>query len=181
VMQSQGFSTVADLLFMVGYAESFPKGKVDLETIELIQYMPTDRTRLERLVEATYEGTLDCPGLDGLREIGDVIDGYAATGKGGCDRWSIVRRQNEDAGCLLLADHPSDDQVELVYMGITPSARGSGLGLALTRHAQQVTHEMGRARLVLAVDAANHPAIAAYNAAGLRPWDRIRVWLLRLQ
>lgn len=179
-MQSQGFSRVADLLFMVGFAESFPADEVESDSIELVHYSPSDRARLERLVEATYEGTLDCPGLDGLRDMTDVLEGYAATGEGGGDLWLIVRQGEEDVGCLLLADHPSDDQVELVYMGVTPTARGSGLGLVLTRQAQQVTIKTGRARLVLAVDAANQPAIAAYKNAGLRPWDHIRVWLMRL-
>jgi hypothetical protein len=73
---------------------------------------------------------------------------------------------------LLLADHPDDDQWELVYMGIIPAARGRGWGLQITRHAQWLTGCAARRRLILAVDAANQPAVAMYAAAGFQTWNR---------
>jgi ribosomal protein S18 acetylase RimI-like enzyme len=89
----------------------------------------------------------------------------------------IARRGQRDVGCLLLADHPLQNQWELVYMGIVPEARGMRLGLAVTRHAQRLAHGAGRERLVLAVDAANAPALELYRRAGFLAWDQRRVFL----
>ncbi len=90
-----------------------------------------------------------------------------------------MRHSQRDIGCLLLADHPESNQWELVYMGLVPEARGRGWGAKIARHAQWEAQRAGRERLVLAVDAANRPAVAMYQQAGLFAWDR-RVVLLRV-
>ena len=74
---------------------------------------------------------------------------------------------------------PTTTNGKLFMRDWSPAARGRGFGVALTRHAQWQTGVAGRARLVLAVDAANRPAIAAYSSAGFVVWDR-RCALLRI-
>jgi len=61
-----------------------------------------------------------------------------------------------------------------------PEARGRGYGLDLTRHAQWLAREAGCDQTVLAVDAANDPAIRTYVAAGFREFDRKTVWIRAL-
>jgi ribosomal protein S18 acetylase RimI-like enzyme len=79
----------------------------------------------------------------------------------------------------LLADHPDDDQWELVYLGVAPESRGQGLGMALARKALAMARRAGRRQLVLAVDAANAPAIEIYRRAGFEAWERRRIFLRR--
>ena len=93
------------------------------------------------------------------------------------DQWLIVRHQGRDVGCLLLADHPEPGNRELVYMGLVPAVRGHGWGSHITQHAQWLARQAGRPRLVLAVDAANGPAIRVYESLGFRAWDRKSVYL----
>ena len=133
--------------------------------------------RFAAVVERTYVGTRDCPRLDGVRPIGEVLDGYRAVGRFDPARWLVVAMRGNDVGCLLLADHPPHKLWEIVYMGIVPEARGNGFGLAVTRHAQWLAGKAGAERLVLAVDAANEPAIKGYAAAGFAGWDRRSVFL----
>jgi len=76
---------------------------------------------------------------------------------------------------LLLADHPSARHWELVYMGLVPEARGRGWGRQITQHAQLMARRAGVDRIVLAVDAANSPALEMYRAAGFEKWDRRHV------
>jgi ribosomal protein S18 acetylase RimI-like enzyme len=175
-LHSAGFSYLADLLYMVSQHSDFPRsrpqGPLDFEP-----FSSADHDRLLQLVEATYEDTLDCPGLDGVRHTGDALAGYRATGVFSPSRWLIVRHQGHEVGCLLLADHPEQGNWELVYMGLKPAARGHGLGLHMTRHAQWLARQAGSPRLVLAVDAANRPARAVYQRAGFRQWDRRRALL----
>jgi ribosomal protein S18 acetylase RimI-like enzyme len=170
-----GFRHLADLAYMVSVTDGpAPERNGELEFEPLSSH---NESRLAKIVERTYEGTLDCPMLNGVREIVDVLAGHRAVGSFSPSRWLIVRRGQDDVGCLLLAHHIGESQLEIVYTGLVPEARGRGWGLAITRHAQNLTRSAGCSRLVLAVDAANAPAMRVYTAAGFTTWDRRRAWL----
>lgn len=166
-----GFAHLADLLYMVGLRAQFPPTSPE-SPLRFVAAPATDAARLPKLVERTYERTLDCPQLNGVRDIHDVLAGYRASGSFDPARWLIAQRDEQDVGCLLLTDHPDDDQWEIVYAGLVPEARGRRYGLAITRHAQWLAREAGRGRLALAVDATNVPAVKMYEAAGFVVWDR---------
>ena len=128
--------------------------------------------RFIAVLEATYQQTLDCPQLDGVRAMADVLEGYRSQGRHLPQHWYFVRRGDRDAGALILASHPGTGNWELVYMGVAPWARGGGLGRKIVRHALACATAEGAERLVLAVDAANRPARDAYLAEGFVEWDR---------
>jgi ribosomal protein S18 acetylase RimI-like enzyme len=65
-------------------------------------------------------------------------------------------------------------------MGIVPAARGLRWGVAATRFAQFVAHRSGREQLVLAVDAANAPAVRMYRECGFVSWAARRVFVKSL-
>ena len=174
---SAGFEHAADLLYMASSSETFPEGP-PVHTLHFERYRPeSEQLRLNELLLSTYEGTLDCPALDGIRKPDDVLAGYQATGDSNSNHWYFIRDKIGDVGCLLLSDHPQDDQWELIYVGFVPASRGQGWGLEATRQAQWMTSQAGRQRLVLAVDAANIPALRIYSAAGFAAWDRRSVYL----
>jgi len=171
-----GFQYLSELLYLVCPNSEFSMRPLatllDFET-----YSAANHAQLAGIVEATYQQTRDCPQLNGARAIEDVLAGYRAAGVFDTSRWLIVRYQGADVGCLLLSDFPEYDNWELVYMGVVPSARGYGWGLQIVRWAQQRARQAGRQRLVLAVDAANEPAIRMYTEAGFQAWDRRTVYL----
>jgi len=171
-----GFRHFADLHYMACTSVSFPSQLPDSQ-FTYLAWSPEHEDRFQRVIEATYDQTLDCPALNGVRPTSEVLAGYRATGVFRPENWRLITGGQGDLGCLLLADHPAADQIELVYMGIVPGARGRRLGFELTRHAQWLTRCAGRSRLVLAVDAANRPAIDVYLAAGFFAWDRRSVFL----
>jgi len=174
-LQAAGFEHIADLLYLVSSAQAFPTA-APAESLEFERYVPEAAERFAAVIERTYQGTLDCPQLDGVRTIDEVLEGYRSVGQFSPDNWLLVRRDGRDIGCLLLADHPEQRIRELVYMGIVPEARGAGLGLTLARQAQWLAKRAGAERLVLAVDAANTPALRMYSAAGFVAWDRRSVF-----
>jgi ribosomal protein S18 acetylase RimI-like enzyme len=175
-LRSVDYRPLTSLYYMAvlaaDFPESPPKGPFAFEPYALDQ-----RPRMMGVLAATYEGSRDCPVLDGLRSMDDTIDGYQGTGVFSPDRWFFVRHEGCDVGCLLLADHPQDNQLELVYMGLVPSVRGHGWGVQVARYAQWRTRQDQRARLVVAVDAANAPAVAMYSKAGYFTWQQRRVYL----
>ena len=114
----------------------------------------------------SYEGTLDCPALSGLRDIDDVIEGHKAVGPFDPQLWGVLLRAGKPLGCLLLAEIPARQGLELVYLGLTPEARGQGLGRLLMRRVLEIATRRNFAVATLAVDAANLPALRLYRRCG---------------
>ena len=131
------------------------------------------------LLKATYHSSLDMPELEGVRSLDDVIAGHRATGRFLPDRWRLaqVPGQPDAAIILLLAEIPERDAWEVVYLGLTPPARGRGLGHAAIAHALDLARPH-TSRLELVVDIRNHPAIRLYESTGFVPFDRRSVYLV---
>lgn len=175
-LRACGFHKITDLLYLVCEADRFPVSPPRLP-FELIPNANENLAVLTPLVEATYEGTLDCPALNGLRPTQEVLLGYHGTGEFRPDWWFLAKRSAHPIGCLILADYPQASHVELVYYGLLPAERGRGYGELLVRTAQFITRSVGRDRLVLAVDALNAPAIDIYLQCGFKAWGSRAVWL----
>jgi GNAT superfamily N-acetyltransferase len=173
---ASGFQHVSDLLYLVCLADDFPSTSPSPE-LEFQPYSLNLHSRFAQLVDATYEDTLDCPAVNGMRTADEVLQGYAATGHFDPQWWFIVRHQGEEVGCLILTDYLEHAVGELIYMGLLPSARGRGRGVAIVRHALWLCGQASRNRLVLAVDAANEPALRMYAAAGFQAWDRMSAYV----
>jgi ribosomal protein S18 acetylase RimI-like enzyme len=140
-----------------------------------------DISRLTHVIRRTYVDTCDCPALDGVRRVEDVLEGYRAQGVWLPAHWYVVSEAGKDVGVLLLAAYPDTGNWELMYMGVVPEARGRGLGAKLLARALSDASAVDAERLVLAVDRENSPALAAYRAAGFREWDSrtVLAWLER--
>jgi ribosomal protein S18 acetylase RimI-like enzyme len=175
-LAAAGFRHVSDLLYLVCLADQFPT-RPPCPDLQFEPYAPTLHARFAELVDATYENTLDCPAVNGVRDIDDVLQGYRATGHFDPQRWFIVRHQGEEIGCLILTDYPEHATWELIYVALLPAARGRGWGVGIVRHSQWLCGQAMRKRLVLAVDAANGPALRMYAAAGFQAWDRRSVFV----
>lgn len=175
LLRSVGFEPLAELIYLVSGEIDFPSRRPS-GPLEFEPYRQANHDRFTELVEATYRETLDCPALNGIRDIEDTLAGYRASGGDRGELWLIIRHENRDIGCLLLGDHPDHGNCELVYMGLVVEARGRGWGTHVTRHAQWLTRQTGRSRLVLAVDEANWPARKMYASVGFHDWDRRSVY-----
>lgn len=175
-LSAAGFTRLAELEYLVSGRAASRSGPPTLP-LELEPYQAADRARMEAIVDRTYVGSLDCAGLNGLRTGSQLLDEYQSTAAHLPGHWFFATSQGTDVGCLLLADHPALDQFELVYVALVPEVRGRGWGAALVRYAQWFAATVGRQRMVLAVDSANRPAVAMYEALGMVAWDRRDVYL----
>jgi len=178
-LQVGGFTRMAELRYLCAKIEGGPVREVALP-FELSPFHDDDLQRLAALVERTYAGTLDCPGLDGLRSTQDVLRGYQAVGEFRPELWSFVRWQGADVGCLLLNLHPDVRHAEIVYLALVPEVRGRGWGELLARRACAAGRQASCERVVLAVDALNEPAIRMYERSGFHEFDRRCVWTAEL-
>lgn len=137
--------------------------------VDFERYGGSNHHRFKRILAETYADSLDCPELDGRRDLEDVLAGYRAIGSPEGRVWSILRRNGEDLGVLLTSVH-DNSQSELVYMGLRPEARGDGLGGVLIGEAVRQAQAACSDKLLVAVDARNGPAKQAYERHGFTPW-----------
>lgn len=144
-------------------------------------YSPETAAEFAEVLRSTYVGSLDMPELEGVRSLEDVLEGHRAAGRFDPGRWQVGRLLGEpDASAvLLLSDIPDRDAWEVTYLGLTPAARGRGLGREAIAYALTMARPHA-ARLELAVDIRNPPADRLYRAAGFVPFDRRAVHLAML-
>ena len=148
--------------------------------LQFVGSAASEPVRLQRAIEETYVDTRDCPGLEGVRELDQVLEGYRSQGRYLPEHWYLIQAEGRDGGALILAEHPGLGNWEIVYMGLAPAVRGRRWGEAVVRFAIDVATRHGAERLVCAVDAANEPALATYRRAGLTAWAE-RVVYARLR
>lgn len=170
-----GFQELAKLSYLMADKSYFPSAEPDSE-LQFESHASNQPDRLGTLLLNTYEETLDCPALNGIRQAKDIVEGYQAQGNFSAERWSFVRYEDQDIGVLLLTEHAAGENWELVYMGIVPESRGGGFGWQVVQHALWQAGQGGAERVVLAVDEANERALPTYRRAGFVSWDRRTVF-----
>lgn len=124
-------------------------------------------------LDRSYEQTLDCPELCGLRATADVFESHKATGVFDPRLWWLVRVHGQPEGCLLLNPCPEQRTIELVYIGLGPLARGHGLGKRLLTYGLQLAcANRPEWDVACAVDERNTPAQKLYESLGFRALAR---------
>ncbi len=172
-----GYQCAAELEYFVALPDVFPSAQPDAQPLQFEPYRDSQHGRLAKIVEKTYVGTLDCPLLDELRTTDEVLEGYRSTGQSSARLWRFVTHQGRDIGVLLNAMHPAEKQLELVYMGLAPAARGQHWGRALVQETLWQARTHNAERVIVAADAKNAPALKAYRLAGMHRWARRRIFL----
>ena len=139
-------------------------------TFESIGHLPSPR--LESILAATKDQSLDCCNLHGILSAQDTIEAFRHRGQFTPEHWCLMRYRGEDVGILLLTPHPPTPCWELMYMGILPSWRGLGLGHRLLQEALLQARQAGAVDLLLSVDRINRPARHLYKRAGFSEYAR---------
>jgi len=129
-----------------------------------------------RIVERTYEGSLDVPELNGVRSTHNTIEGYASCVLDPHLPWWVVIDQDDAVGCLMLCPH-QNELVELVYFGLTVEARGKGAGAKVLQFVQHWASMRPASRIVAAVDQRNKPALQLYEKGGYVEFSRADAWI----
>jgi ribosomal protein S18 acetylase RimI-like enzyme len=127
---------------------------------------PGDDALIMVAMERSYIETLDCPELCGLRDTADVLTSHRATGSFDPTLWWIVEIDGSAEGLMLFNPCPDQASVELVYLGLSPKARGRGLGARLLRMGLGHLAARREPTITCAVDERNEPALRLYRAHG---------------
>jgi ribosomal protein S18 acetylase RimI-like enzyme len=159
-----------------------PEVAFDQGSIEWRPFEPRHEADFRAVLQATYVGSLDMPELDGARDLDDIMASHRAAGRFDAEHWQLgtIPGRPDVAAVLLMADIPDRDVWEIVYLGLTPPARGHGLGRAVIRRALTLAAPHV-ARVELAVDRRNIPATKLYQETGFLVRDRRTVHLAILE
>jgi ribosomal protein S18 acetylase RimI-like enzyme len=180
VYRRAGFMEMARLEYLHSPARKPKNPLVIPAEIELLPYSPETHDCFAQAIRQSYESSLDCPALNGMRDVEDVIQGHRAagqvTGEGQFDPslWRVAMRRGSPGapaspcGVLLLCRTDPTEAMELVYLGVSPQARRQGLGTLLIRRALETAAECKCKRLTLAVDSNNQPALHLYYRHGFQ-------------
>ena len=140
-------------------------------------YDPADPSAFHRTLLKTYEDTLDCPELNGAREVEEVVAGHRGHGRFDPQRWFLALAEGEPVGVLLLTESAEAGEWETSYVGVVPAARRRGFGRELMLQALAEARAAGASALTLSVDARNRPAWELYRGLGFESFDRREVFL----
>lgn len=129
----------------------------------------------------TFDGTLDCPEVTTARPIEEVIRGFREQGVFDPACWWLAWDGPHPAGVLLTSAVPEEDNWEVIYVGVVPTARGRGFGRELMLKALLEVRAAGVPEVFLTVDERNAPARDLYHSLGFEAFDRHAVFLILLE
>jgi ribosomal protein S18 acetylase RimI-like enzyme len=169
VYMAAGFEAMAELIYLNGPPRADVTAPVPPPAgLHWEGYTPRNHARFAEAILTSYEESLDCPALNGVRDIEDVIEGHKASGVFDPRHWQILCEGDRPVGVLLLADTGRGaEAMELVYLGLAKAARGRKLGEVMMARAMGIVAVFGYQRLTLAVDARNVPALKLYYRQGM--------------
>lgn len=172
-----GFARVTQLCYMrrpLGSPAWLPEPS-DLLTFH--SYAEGSQELFHQTLLRTYEGTLDCPEVNGVRAVEEIIVGHRAQGVHDPGRWWLVLDRGLPAGVLMLTEMPDWRALDISYVGVVPEYRRRGLGRELMHQAFAEAQAAGVEQLTLSVDERNLPAWNLYLGLGFEPYDQRGVYL----
>ncbi len=140
-------------------------------------YRPALAAEFAATLERTYVGTLDCPELDGVRTIDDIIAGHRGQGKFQPDFWRLAFAGATPVGVVILVEMEDAVTWELAYLGVTPEYRRRGLARAILLHGLHALRDQPAMEVVLSVDERNRPAQFLYQSLGFVESETSEVFL----
>jgi mycothiol synthase len=176
-LERNGFRHVTRLWYLATDL-AVPPSQLDTPSrLDYLTYDPDRPSEFHQTLLRTYEGTLDCPEINGIRTIEEVIVGHQAQGRYNPDRWWLARAEGRPLGVLMAAEIPESRDWDVSYVGMVPEARRRGFGKEAMLRAIFEAKAAGVKRVTLSVDGRNLPALKLYRDLGFVPYDRREVYL----
>jgi ribosomal protein S18 acetylase RimI-like enzyme len=170
-----GFVHVTSLLYLRRYLMT-PSPRPSLR-LAYQAYPQCDPVVFEDTLARSYHQTLDCPELNGVRELAEILEGHRAQGVHDPAHWWLALEAERAVGVLLTTVIREWRAWDLSYVGVVPEARGRGLGRELTCKALYEAQAAHATQVTLAVDVRNHPARKMYLRLGFEPTESREVLL----
>jgi ribosomal protein S18 acetylase RimI-like enzyme len=172
-----GFSHITNLRYLRHELQLPPEWQNDIGRLNFQTYAKCYKALFHETLLASYAGTLDCPEVNGVREIDEIITGHQAQGFFDPAHWWLAFDSGQAAGVLLMTESTQWKSWDLSYVGVVPEARHRGVGRELTQKALIEARNARAEQLTLALDTRNRPAAQLYQSLGFEPFDEREVYL----
>ena len=165
VLVQAGYQLLADLIYMRRELDAQSLVHTPSEDLYTWRtYGDFDEGELATVIAATYEQSLDCPGLAGVRRMEDIIATHKSCGLFSPDNWWVLEQGGRPAACILVNEYPVTMAVDVVYLGVTVPFRGRGISRLMLHRAGRLAMERAYSTMTLAVDSRNPYALRVYEA-----------------
>jgi mycothiol synthase len=176
-LERHGFTHVTALSYLrhsldLPYSYLLVEDRLDYEV-----YQPANAGLFHETLLRTYQDTLDCPEVNGVRSLEQIIEGHRAQGQHDPQRWWLASAAGQPVGVLLLTAMREWQSWDVAYVGVVPEQRRRGWGRELMHKALCSAHATEAVQVTLSVDARNRPAWDLYVGLGFEPYDRREVYL----
>lgn len=176
-LERNGFVHVTSLWYMRHDLCQLSSLSGDPGRLSFVPYKPETAALFHKTLLRTYEESLDCPEVNDVRTIEEIITGHQAQGAFDPARWQLAMAGAQPIGVLMVALLPESGYWDLSYAGVVPEARGQGFGKELVRKALVDYRASMVPQLTLSVDARNEPAWKLYARLGFERYDTREVFL----
>lgn len=176
LLKSCGFARITDILYLeraVRYPWVDPP---DDPALRWTPYHAGSHALFAETLGQTYIDSVDCPEVSGARTVEDALASHRAAGRWSSTTWQVVSDGASPLGCILTS-MPAAGLLEIVYVGVTPSARRRGLGRQLLRRAFEIARQERCTRVTTCVDSRNTAASALYTRFAFAEVTRRDVYL----
>ena len=172
-----GYRHVTSLCYMRNEFEAPVDMLAGTSMLELQSYEFCDRNEFNETLLKSYVESRDCPEVNGIRTIEEIIDGHKSQGKHNPSCWWLARLAGRPVAVLLMSEIPEWQAWDLSYVGVVPEARGQGIGRELTLKALHDARAAGALQVTLAVDNRNTAAWNLYRGLDFQSFDEREVYL----
>jgi len=177
LLRALGFEALTTLVYYERSA-TYPWIDPPADRVTWRSWDESERSAFERVIAESYVDSNDCPELTGVRPIADVLASHRAAGVFNPQHWQLACNAGEPVACILLAQTPLDSILEIVYVGVAPSARRQGIGAVLMQRAMDLARRCGARRVTVVVDERNAAARRLYESfAFVEVARRAAFWL----
>jgi ribosomal protein S18 acetylase RimI-like enzyme len=173
-----GFDRVTTLAYL--FIDRFPSSTSPARSgswpLTFGTYDPARPGEFHEALTSSYSETLDCPEVNGVRTVEEVVQGHQAQGFDP-QRWWLARQEGKPVGVLITSAEADGESWDLGYMGVVPSARRRGYGEEMLHKVFHEASAAGAGRITLCVDERNTPACRLYERMGFQVCDHRAVFL----
>jgi GNAT superfamily N-acetyltransferase len=177
MLPSSGFRHLTQLLYLRRTLENWDDTLNFGQNLDWVTYEPEIQSTFEHALTLSYVQSLDCPEITGLRSTAEVLAGHRTEGSFDPALWSVAFYDGEPAGILLMSEIHGGRLLEIVYMGVAQTARGTGVANALLSRAVCTARARNASALALAVDVRNTPARRLYDRWRFRLVAAREAWI----
>jgi mycothiol synthase len=176
-LERNGFPFLTRLEYLRHFLELPPDRLAGPERLTYQTFSECDFDLFGEVLLRTYEATLDCPEVNGVRTAAEVVAGHQGGGDFDPRRWWLARLDGRPVGVLLVNAMPEGGVWDVAYVGVVPAARRRGVGMELVVKALWEAKAAGILQVSLAVDSRNEPARRLYRRLGFEPFGERSVYL----